>query len=119
MGQCPPIQSHRPPPQAAGVGQHHDPGNQAMRDSVQSSISSAYGISAAYLNMNATAPGLREAKRLVFLDKTLPLAGLMAEELSVKLTHVAIQWDDLASQSVDVHLRARAIEPLPTSLPDA
>ena len=96
------------------TGQRHDPGNQGMRDSVQASIASAYGVPASYMNPNATAPGLREAKRLAFLDKTLPLASLIAEELSAKLTPAAIQWDDLASQSVDVHLRARAIEPLAT-----
>ena len=94
------------------VGQRHDPGNVGMRESVQSSIAAAYGVPAAFLNMNATGPGLREAKRLAFLDKTLPLDSLMESELSEKLTPVSIQWEDLASQGIDVWLRARAIAPL-------
>ena len=94
------------------VGQRHDPGNVAMRESVQSSLSAAYGVPAAYLSSTATGPGLREAKRLAFLNKSLPLAKLMASELSEKLTPVSIQWEDLAAQGIDVHLRARAIAPL-------
>ena len=94
------------------VGQRHDPGNVAMRESVQSSLSAAYGVPAAYLSSTATGPGLREAKRLAFLNKSLPLAKLMASELSEKLTPVSIQWEDLAAQGIDVHLRARAIQPL-------
>ena len=94
------------------VGMAHEPGNVAMRDSVQASLSAAYGVPAAYLSSTSTGPGLREAKRLAFLNKSLPLAALMASELSEKLTPVSIQWDDLASQGVDVHLRARAIAPL-------
>ena len=94
------------------VGPAHSLGNVAMRESVQSSLSAAYGVPAAYLSSTATGPGLREAKRLAFLDKTMPLASLMASELSEKLTPVSIQWEDLAAQGIDVHLRARAIAPL-------
>ena len=94
------------------VGMAHEPGNVAMRESVQSSLSAAYGVPAAYLSSTATGPGLREAKRLAFLNKSLPLAKLMASELSEKLSPVSIQWEDLAAQGIDVHLRARAIQPL-------
>ena len=71
------------------VGMAHDPGNVAMRESVQSSLSAAYGVPAAYLSSTSTGPGLREAKRLAFLNKSLPLAALMASELSEKLTPVS------------------------------
>ena len=90
------------------VGQAHSPGNVSMRDSVQGSIAAAYGVPAAYMNMDATAAALREAKRLAFLNKTLPLAALMIEELREKLGETSIVWPCLADQSVDVHLRARA-----------
>ena len=92
----------------ASVGQSHSAGNVSMRDSVQGSIAAAYGVPAAYMSMSATAPGLREAKRLAFLNKTLPLAALMVEELREKLGgETSITWPNLADQSVDVHLRAR------------
>ena len=91
------------------VGQAHSPGNVSMRDSVQGSIAVAYGVPAAYMSMSATAPALREAKRLAFLNKTLPLSALMVEELREKLGgETSITWPNLADQSVDVHLRARA-----------
>ena len=91
------------------IGQSHSVGNVQMRESVESSIASAYGLPGAYTNPNATAPALREVKRLAFLNKTLPLASMFMEELSDKLsTPVTIGWPNLADQSVDVHLRARA-----------
>ena len=90
------------------TGQQHQPGNVSMRDSVQASLAAAYGVPAAYMSMNATAPALREAKRLAFLNKTLPLAALMVEELNEKLGETSIVWPNLADQSIDVHLRARA-----------
>ena len=91
------------------TGQDHTVGNVQMRASVESSIAAAYGLPGAYLNINATAPALREVKRLAFLNKTLSLASLFMEELSDKLaTPVTISWSNLADQSVDVHLRARA-----------
>ena len=91
------------------TGQHHQPGNVNMRDSVQASLAAAYGVPAAYMSMSATAPALREAKRLAFLNKTLPLAALLTEELREKLGgETSITWPNLADQSIDVHLRARA-----------
>ena len=95
--------------QPVNIGQSHSVGNVQMRESVESSIASAYGLPGAYTNPNATAPALREVKRLTFLNKTLPLASMFMEELSDKLAStVAIGWSNLADQSVDVHLRARA-----------
>ena len=94
---------------AVKVGQEHTQGNVIMRDGVQSALAAAYGIPGAYFNPNATAPALREIKRLAFLNKTLPMAQLVAEELSNKLAEsVSITWPNLADQSIDVHLRARA-----------
>ena len=90
------------------IGQSHSDGNVSMRDSVQASLAAAYGVPAAYMSMNATAPALREAKRLAFLNKTLPLAALLTEELREKLGDTSITWPALADQSIDVHLRARA-----------
>ena len=90
------------------IGQSHSAGNVSMRDSIQGSIAAAYGVPAAYMSMNATAPALREAKRLALLNKTLPLAALLTEELREKLGDTSITWPNLADQSVDVHLRARA-----------
>ena len=91
------------------IGPSHSVGNVQMRESVESSIASAYGLPGAYTNANATAPALREVKRLAFLNKTLTLAKLFEEELTDKLaTPVIIGWPNLADQSVDVHLRARA-----------
>ena len=91
------------------TGQVHSVGNVQMRESVESSIASAYGLPGAYTNPNATAPALRETKRLAFLNKTLPLASMFMEELSDKLASpVTISWPNLADQSIDVHLRARA-----------
>ena len=95
------------------VGQEHSLGNVGMRESVQSSLSAAYGVPAAYMNMNATAPALREIKRLSFLNCTLPLTRTIADELSLKLdTPIAIRYLNLADQSVDVHLRARGVSAL-------
>ena len=91
------------------TGPTHAEGNVGMRESVQASLSAAYGIAGAYHNPNATAPALREVKRLAFLDRTVPLAELMAVELADKLDSPGFKmgWPNLADQSVDVHLRAR------------
>ena len=90
------------------TGQDHKPGNVQMRDTVESSIASAYGVPAAYFSQTATAPALREVKRLAFLNRTLVIAQLIADELTDKLEiNIAITWTNLADQSVDVHLRAR------------
>ena len=95
------------------TGQDHAPGNVAMHDTIEASISAAYGIPAAYLNLNATAPALREVKRLSFLNRTMPLRDLIVAELQEKLERpVSITWPNLADQSVDVHLRARAAQAL-------
>ena len=82
-----------------------------MRDSLENAIAGAYGIAPAYLNRQATAPALAAVKRLAFLDRTLPLASLIAEQLADKLDSPGyrIHWPDLASQSVDVQLRAQAL----------
>ena len=72
-------------------------------------ISSAYGVHPAWFAAAATAPGIRECKRLAFLSATLPLARIIADELSSKLeTRIEIEWPNMANESVDVHLRARA-----------
>lgn len=90
------------------TGQDHTLGNVQMRDTVESSIAAAYGIPSAYLSQTATAPALREVKRLAFLNRTRPIAQLIADELTDKLdTNISINWVNLADQSVDVHLRAR------------
>lgn len=91
-------------------GPKHDAGNVQMRGQLEDSISAAYGIAPAYHNRQATAPALREVKRLAFLDRTIPLASLIAEELADKLDspNYRIHWPNLADQSVDVHLRIRA-----------
>ncbi len=97
-------------------GQSHSLGNVAMKDSEEASISAAYGIPAAYLNANATAPALREVKRLAFLNRTLPLVALMLTELREKLDpSIGITWTNLADQSIDVHLRARAAAAVATA----
>ena len=104
---------------AVKVGQDHTQGNVIMRDAVQSALAAAYGIPGAYFNPNATAPALREIKRLAFLNKTLPLAELVREELSAKLGgDVGITWSNLADQSIDVHLRARAATAAAELIPD-
>ena len=96
---------------AVKMGQDHTQGNVIMRDGVQAALAAAYGVPGAYFNPNATAPALREIKRLTFLNKTLPLAAMASEELSNKLPEtVEISWPNLADQSIDVHLRARAAE---------
>ena len=94
------------------TGPEHSVGNMGMRESLQASIAAAYGVPSSFLSSTATGPGLREAKRLAFLNKSLPLASLMEAELSEKLSPTSIQWVDLAAQGIDVHLRARAIQPL-------
>ena len=89
-------------------GQAHSLGNVAMKDSTESSIAAAYGVPSAYLNQNATAPALREVKRLVYLNRTMPMTALMLTELREKLDpSIGITWSNLADQSIDVHLRAR------------
>ena len=67
------------------TGQSHTPGNVAMRDTIEASISAAYGVPAAYTDRSATAPALREAKRLTFLNRTVPLRDLIEAELTDKL----------------------------------
>ena len=64
----------------------------------------------AYHNVQATAPALAATKRLAYLNKTVPLAAFIAAELAIKLDSpgYSITWADLASQSVDVQLRAQA-----------
>ena len=97
-------------------GQAHSLGNVAMKDSEEASISAAYGVPAAYLNANATAPALREVKRLVYLNRTMPMTALMLTELREKLDpSIGITWSNLADQSVDVHLRARGAAALATA----
>ena len=95
------------------VGMEHDPANVSMRESVQASIAASYGVHPAWFAPTATAPGIREVKRLAFLSATLPLARIIADELSLKLeTRIGIGWPNMADQSVDVHLRARAVQAL-------
>ena len=90
------------------TGQDHKPGNVQMRDSVEASIAAAYGVPSAFFSQTATAPALREVKRLAFLNRTLVIAQLIADELTDKLdATIGITWTNLADQSVDVHLRAR------------
>ena len=92
------------------TGQDHSLGNVGMRESVQASIASAYGVSPLWFSPRATAPGIREVKRLAFLDVTVPLARAISDQLSLKLdTPVGIGWPNLADQSVDIHLRARGV----------
>ena len=103
-----------PPPakdwRAEHTGPAHDVGNVQMRGQVEGALSAAYGVAPAYHNVNATAPALAATKRLAFLNKTVPLAALIAAELAIKLDSpgYSITWTDLASQSVDVQLRAQA-----------
>ena len=49
------------------------------------------------------------SEAVAFLDRTVPLAELMAVELADKLDSPGFRmtWPNLADQSVDVHLRAR------------
>ena len=94
------------------TGPNFPQANVLMRAAIEGSLANAYGIPASWFNVDASAPSLRETKRLSFLNKTLTLAALLEEELSEKLAPLSIHWDDLASQSIDVHLRARAIQPL-------
>ena len=95
------------------TGQDHKPGNVNMRTAIEGSISAAYGVPALFLNPAATAPGVREAKRLAYLNKTKPLASLMATELTTKLnTNVNIRWPNEADQSVDVTQRTRGLQAL-------
>ena len=90
------------------VGMAHELGNVGMRQSVEASIASAYGVSPLWFSPSATAPGVRECKRLAFLNATIPLSQAIANELSLKLdTSIAIRYLNLSDQSVDVHLRAR------------
>ena len=93
------------------TGPNHPQGNALMRDGLENAIAGAYGIAPAYLNRQATAPALAAVKRLAFLDRTMPLAALIAEHLADKLASpgLRIHWPDLASQSVDVQLRAQAL----------
>ena len=91
----------------------HDLGNVGMRESVQASIASAYGVSPLWFSPSATAPGVRECKRLAFLNCTLPLSKAIADELTAKLdAQIAIRYPNISDQSVDVHLRARGAQAL-------
>ena len=102
------------------TGQNHPQGNSFMRTQVEWSLAAAFGIPASYFNPNGTAPALREAKRMAYLNKTLPLAALFVEELTEKLDQdVRISWSNLADQSVDVHLRARGAAALAEFVGDA
>ena len=96
---------------AEHTGPAHVVGNVQMRDSLENAIAGAYGVAPAYLNRQATAPALAATKRLAFLDRTLPLAAKIAEELALKLDSPGyrIHWPNLADQSVDVQLRAQAL----------
>ena len=95
------------------TGQDHKPGSVNMRTAIEGSISAAYGVPALFLNPAATAPGVREAKRLAYLNKTKPLASLMATELTTKLpSAVTIGWRNEADQSVDVTQRTRGLQAL-------
>ncbi len=93
------------------TGPSHPQANVLMRDSLENAIAGAYGIAPAYLNRQATAPALAAVKRLAFLDRTIPLASLIAQELAIKLDSPGyrIHWPNLADQSVDVQLRAQAL----------
>ena len=97
--------------QSAHTGPAHPQANVLMRDSLENAIAGAYGVAPAYLNRQATAPALAAVKRLAFLDRTLPLASLIAQELADKLDSPGyrIHWPNLADQSVDVQLRAQAL----------
>ena len=91
------------------TGQDHTLANVGMRQSVEASIASAYGVSPLWFNPSATAPGVRECKRLAFLNCTLPLSKAIADELSTKLdTPISISYPNISDQSVDVTMRARA-----------
>ena len=99
--------------QPTHIGMKHEAGNATMRDSVQASLSAAYGVHPGYFNPRATAPGMREIKRLAFLNVTLPLSRILADELSGKLnSSISIRWPNMSDQSVDVHLRARGVAAL-------
>ena len=98
------------------TGQDHTPGNVQMLEAVQASVASAYGVHPAMFNPAATAPALREIKRLAYLSRTMPLADAIAAELSEKMGQpITITWPNMADQSVDVHLRARAFNAIATS----
>ena len=76
--------AHAAPPaskdwRAEHTGPAHPQANVLMRDSLENAIAGAYGIAPAYLNRQATAPALAATKRLAFLDRTLPLAALIAQ----------------------------------------
>ena len=70
---------------AEHTGPTHDVGNVQMRAGVEGALSAAYGVAPAYHNVHATAPALAATKRLAFLNKTVPLAALIAAELALKL----------------------------------
>ena len=72
-----------------------------MRESIQSAISASYESLACITGMSATAPGIREVKRLTYLNKTLPVAEMLSEELSAKLLPTRIHWVNIADQSVE------------------
>ena len=95
------------------VGADHKVGNVQMRSEVESSIASVYGVSPAWFSVNATAPSIQATKRMAYLGRTLPLAKLMTEQIAEKIDEsFAIFWRDVASQGVDVQLRARAAKDL-------
>ena len=99
------------------TGQDQTAGNAAMRESIEASISAAYGVPASYLNENATAPAITNVKRAAFLNKTMPLRDLIVAELSEKLARpVSVTWPNHADQSVDLAQRAAAAQRL-ASLP--
>ena len=92
------------------VGQEHTLATVGMRESMQASIASAYGVPPLWFSPRATGTAVRESKRLSFLNATLPLSKAIADELSLKLdTPISIGWPNLANQSVDIHLRSRGV----------
>ena len=90
------------------TGPNFPQSNVLMRPQIEASIAGAYGIGGGVVSVNTSAGALGAIKRLAFLNKTLPLAALLAEELSEKLSSLTIGWDNLADQSVDIQLRGRA-----------
>ena len=92
------------------VGMAHELGNVGMRESMQASIASAYGVPPLWFSPRATGTAVRESKRLSFLNATILLSKAIADELSLKLdTPISIGWPNLADQSVDIHLRSRGV----------
>ena len=103
-GQPAPAQDWKP----NSTGPAYPQANVQMRQMIEASIAGVYGVGGGIVSVNTSAGALGAIKRLSFLNKTLPLAALLAEELSEKLAPLTIGWDNLADQSVDIQLRGRA-----------